>query len=344
MTRSQIQERQFQISQQTFALDQQRQVVEAQILAIQDQIYAKEQLRLPQIAAIRGYQDQIYTVQVNQLIPAQQLLDKATVSRDAYDKMTRDLISQQTYLGLTKTRWTEINIELVAAESMNKKIEDETSVTAKAAKAILDNWTNTKPALDNAAAPATTLKDITAATAVKAAGILASWNALNRTFTTTHVINTIYTSTGSAGTKPQTNKMYGGKIMSMNYGGMVPKYMAVGGAVGSDTVPAMLTPGEFVMNKAATKQFGPMLEEINNSKIPSMIEDMTPAVYSDNNSSVVMPAINSISTNVSDNSSTMYNYSIGITVPQSSASSNDIARAVIGQIKYIDSQRIRGQK
>ena len=132
--------------------------------------------------------------------------------------------------------------------------------------------------------------------------------------------------------------------MSMNYGGMVPKYMAMGGAVGSDTVPAMLTPGEFVMNKAATSRFGPMLEAMNNSKFPSMIEDMTPAVYSSNNSSVVMPTITSVATTVSDSSSTMYNYNIGITVPQSNASSNDIARAVIGQIKYIDSQRIRGQK
>ena len=343
MTRTQIQERQFQISQQTFALEQQRQVVEAQILAIQDQIYLKEQLRLPQIAAIRGFQDQIYTVQNNQLIPAQQLLEKATASRDAYDKMTRDLISQQTYLGLTKEGWTNITTELVAAESMNKKIEDETSATAKAAKAILDNWTNTKPALDNATGPATTLKDITSATAATAAGILSSWNALNRTFTTTHVINTIYTSTGSAGASTQ-KKMYGGQIMAMNYGGMVPKYMAMGGAVGSDTVPAMLTPGEFVMNKASTKRFGPMLESMNNSKFPSMIKDMTPAVYSSNNSSVVMPTITSVATTVSDSSSTMYNYNIGITVPQSNASSNDIARSVISQIKYIDSQRIRGQK
>ena len=98
------------------------------------------------------------------------------------------------------------------------------------------------------------------------------------------------------------------------------------------------------MNKAATKRFGPMLASMNNSKFPSMIQDMTPAVYSSNNSSVVMPTITSVATTVSDSSSTMYNYNIGITVPQSSASSNDIARAVIGQIKYIDSQRIRGQK
>jgi hypothetical protein len=139
-------------------------------------------------------------------------------------------------------------------------------------------------------------------------------------------------------------KMYGGKILPMNYGGMVPSYFAAGGRVGSDSVPAMLTPGEFVMNKAATKRFGPMLNQMNNSKFPSMIEDMTPAVYSSNNSSVVMPTITSVATTVSDSSTTMYNYNIGITVPQSNASSNDIARAVMSQIKYIDSQRIRGQK
>jgi hypothetical protein len=40
----------------------------------------------------------------------------------------------------------------------------------------------------------------------------------------------------------------------------------------------------------------------------------------------------------------MYNYNVGINVNESNASSNDIARAVIGQIKYIDSQRIRGQR
>jgi hypothetical protein len=40
----------------------------------------------------------------------------------------------------------------------------------------------------------------------------------------------------------------------------------------------------------------------------------------------------------------VYNYNVGINVPQSNANPDDIARAVIGQIKYIDAQRIRGQK
>jgi hypothetical protein len=355
MTRVQIEERQFQIGQQTFALEQQRQIVEANIQRIQDAVYAKEQLRLPQIAAIQGYQDKIYAVQTLQLIPSQKILEDTTKAKEAYEKITQDSIDQLTYLTRTQEQWITINTELVAAESMNKKIEDETSASAIAAKDILDNWTKTKPKLDESIKPATDLKGVIAESATKSASILASWNALNKTFTTTHIINTVYTSSGGGGSTGGTGsgggakgsvqlKAYGGKIMPMNYGGMVPKYMAMGGAVGSDTVPAMLTPGEFVMNRAATKQFGAMLNEMNNSKFPSMIEGMTPAVYSSNNSSIVSPTITSVATTVSDNSSTMYNYNIGITVPQSSASSNDIARAVIGQIKYIDSQRIRGQK
>jgi hypothetical protein len=127
--------------------------------------------------------------------------------------------------------------------------------------------------------------------------------------------------------------MYGGKIKPMNMGGVVPEYFAAGGRMGSDTVPAMLTPGEFVMNRKASKEFGPMLSMLNESKYPSMIGSS----YDGQGSSGNM-------TSISDNSSSVYNYNIGITVPKSNANPNDIARAVMGQIKYIDNQRIRGQR
>jgi hypothetical protein len=40
-------------------------------------------------------------------------------------------------------------------------------------------------------------------------------------------------------------------------GGKVPKHFAMGGsAKGMDTIPAMLTPGEFVIRRQAVKQFG----------------------------------------------------------------------------------------
>jgi hypothetical protein len=95
----------------------------------------------------------------------------------------------------------------------------------------------------------------------------------------------------------------------------------------------MLTPGEFVMNKRASQQFGPMLSMLNESKYPSMIG---PSYAGQNGSPNIV--------SVSDNSSSVYNYSVGISVPGSTASPNEIARAVIGQIKYVDNQRIRGQQ
>jgi hypothetical protein len=96
-------------------------------------------------------------------------------------------------------------------------------------------------------------------------------------------------------------------------GGMVPKYFVSGGfAKGTDTIPAMLTPGEFVINKNAANSIGTNnLNKLNNGQ--SM-------------------------------GNSVYNYSVGINVTNADANANDIARAVMGQIKYIDSQRIRGQR
>jgi hypothetical protein len=56
------------------------------------------------------------------------------------------------------------------------------------------------------------------------------------------------------------------------------------------------------------------------------------------------PTSNNISTSVNNNSSAVYNYSVGINVGGSNANANDIASAVISQIQYIDGQRIRGQR
>ena len=43
----------------------------------------------------------------------------------------------------------------------------------------------------------------------------------------------------------------------------IPMYDHPGDPKGTDTVPAWLTPGEFVVNKEATEMFGPMIKKIN---------------------------------------------------------------------------------
>jgi len=132
------------------------------------------------------------------------------------------------------------------------------------------------------------------------------------------------------------NRMFGGPILSKGKGGMgAVKAMAFGGrAIGSDTVSAMLTPGEFVMNKRASQEFGPLLSMLNESKYPSMIG---------NRGSAQIP-VNNISTSMNNNSTAVYNYSLGFNINGNNSNANDIARAVMKEIKNVDSQRIRGQR
>jgi hypothetical protein len=112
--------------------------------------------------------------------------------------------------------------------------------------------------------------------------------------------------------------LYGGgvgaySVMALAGGGMVkPKYFANGNfARGTDTIPAMLTPGEYVVRKNAVDNFG-----VNN--------------------------LNKINDGAYDGGA-VYNYSLSVNV-KSDANPNDIARTVISQIKQIDSQRIRNQR
>jgi hypothetical protein len=101
-------------------------------------------------------------------------------------------------------------------------------------------------------------------------------------------------------------------ITAMATGGLVSKHFAEGGySVGTDTVPAMLTPGEFVMNKYAVNSYG--------------IDKMK--------------AIN----NGTHESEKVYNYNLSVNV-KSDANPDDIARVVMTQIRQIDSQRIRTQR
>lgn len=102
-------------------------------------------------------------------------------------------------------------------------------------------------------------------------------------------------------------------LQSMSSGGMVkPKYFAVGGAArGTDIIPAMLTPGEFVMSKYAVSSYG--------------VDKMK--------------AINS----GTYEGEKVYNYNLSVNV-KSDANPDDIARVVMTQIRQIDSQRVRGQR
>jgi TP901 family phage tail tape measure protein len=107
------------------------------------------------------------------------------------------------------------------------------------------------------------------------------------------------------------NSILGSMGFNRARGGIIPKRYALGGRVlGTDTVPAMLTPGEFIMSRHAVQSYGiDRMKAINNGEYPD---------------------------------ASVYNYSIAVNV-RSDANPDEIARAVMTQIRQVDSKRLRGR-
>jgi hypothetical protein len=303
MTKDQIEERTYQIGQQTFLLEQQKKVIQDQITVIQDKNY--------------GIEQQIYTVKQNSLIPSQKIVDDTSTILKNYNETTDKIVASVKYLGQTADAWETNRIKIQAANAQLEFTKKNVQAAKSAAEGILAAWKQ----IDSKVITIKTIYETSGASAPQ------TMTADQKTVLSQNIKDL------SAKIQPQVQELQK-RIAGKALGGMVTKYMARGGAVGSDTVPAMLTPGEFIVNKTAAKQFGPMLKTINESKYPSMIG-------SSNASNI---PINNISTSVSDNSTAVYNYSLGFSINGNSSNPNDIARAVMTQIKNVDAQRIRGQR
>jgi TP901 family phage tail tape measure protein len=105
----------------------------------------------------------------------------------------------------------------------------------------------------------------------------------------------------------------GGSIPGYSIGGNVKGY-SVGGfaSMGTDTVPAMLTPGEFVIRRPAVQSIGlENLEKLNKT-----------GTYNDGS---------------------VYNYNLAVNVT-SDADPNKIANVVMREIRRVESQRVRGNR
>jgi hypothetical protein len=123
------------------------------------------------------------------------------------------------------------------------------------------------------------------------------------------------------------NKNMGGKIMKYARGNIV-------GTGGMDSVPAMLTPGEYVIRKAMVDKYGtPMFDAINQGSysMPKFNTSMGPeAKVSESNQSsanIVAPMYN--------------NYSVSVNVSGSNASADEIANKTIMKIKQMQNTKIR---
>jgi hypothetical protein len=334
LTATQINESQYLIDRQQYALAQQRATVESQIAAKQEQIYQIDLLRKPIIAEITRLEDLNYNY-TNKTIPdlqnklnlelaaveaqrtkwtdAQLAIDNANLSaKDFQDKLDK----ANTLVGTLKTLWGDItdkNLKLTIT-TIEQVIQQQQAFTKAGTVTTQDG--SSIPVDSSGRAADGTMPIAASKSSIAVADSQPTYNQQREA-----QIKAAADAAAAAAAKPKTlvpgTGIYLGSMFIppqyKSMGGVIPKYFASGGySRGTDTIPAMLTPGEFVMNKNAVDSFG-----VNN--------------------------LNKINNGASTDSS-VYNYNVGINVTNANADSNDIARAVIGQIKYIDAQRIRGQR
>jgi len=421
MTREQIEQRQFEIGQRIYQLEEQSEVKQRIIRDIKDEIDAGERAReafiresvLPIEREIEGLQakkqdhvDSIAKLEAQILAIQNEILGplqaEADILQKEYDNAI-DLIDQE------KQHWEDELTHLEAATTETTKFATEADKVKKAFDAALEIYKQIKDKTvtitvnyayggggggggggdgdglgsstitGNSVVTGTRVVDgrtVVTGTTNSAASTASAINPFVVTGTRVVDGRTVITGTQNRTLDPafirRNARMYGGKIRTMMGGGRVkPIYRPMGGLIpymnnggfrsrGSDTVPAMLTPGEYVVNKASSKAFAPFLNAINESKYPSIlaknISNARPIYSIPVQTSFIQPAYNVSSpsfsssptsianSSYSDNSSSVYNYSVGISVGGTNASPGNIAKAVMNEIKYLDSQRIRNQK
>jgi TP901 family phage tail tape measure protein len=312
-TSIQIAERQYQIDRLTYSLGLERAKIEAQIAGKQEQIYQIDLLRKPVIAEITRLEDLNYNY-ANNIIPA--LKTKLELELDAIEAQRLKWSDAALAIEGANLKTTAFTGKLTAAETLLTSISGLWgSITDKNLKVTI-----------------TTIEEVIKQQAQSQQNTVTPTSGLISNFTPSVTMPQSKLSPGDKGfigpvvpvtSKPTAtsnftsqgiqNKLKAMGVSLLSSGGMVPKYFAAGGySRGTDTVPAMLTPGEFVINKNAANSIG-----VSNLNKLNSGESLGGSVY---------------------------NYNVGINVTNADADADDIARAVMGQIKYIDSQRIRGQR
>jgi hypothetical protein len=276
--------------------------IEEKLYDISEQVYALEQKQIPLLNEIKKLQDDNYNYQVNSLAPLQAKLDKELAAIDAQRKKWNDI-----QLGVDGAR-----VRSQEYQNVLLNIEE----TLKRMKALWDE-------IGKASSKSLMLTVPQNASSLKGVDTIASNISSTVSNMSPEIIASKYISAAQAeqylvdqaitaqGLGPKYAGMLKG-MFGMASGGMVPKYYVSGGySKGTDTIPAMLTPGEFVVRKNAVDSFG-----INN--------------------------LNKINDG-SYGGSSVYNYNLNVNV-KSESNPDDIARTVMTQIRQIDNQRIRTQR
>jgi hypothetical protein len=134
LTRRQIEQRQFDIGQLIFALEERRDIVEAQIQRKQDEIFNLEQLKLPILEKIRIKEDEIYRLQE---------------AREDYLLNTIRPLEDRLWQ-LQNVDLYEANKKLTAAQKALQDAENTINQEVEKIEAQKNAWVTAKAAIDSA--------------------------------------------------------------------------------------------------------------------------------------------------------------------------------------------------
>ena len=341
LTRTQIEEKLYTISEQVYALEQEAIPINAEILRLREANYQIEQLQLVplqnklklELDAIQAQKDKWDAVALGVDGARVRGVEYQAVLRGHEDTLIRmkklwDGITSKELGAASLTTFADPAAETDAekAARLTKQLNDD---TAEIGTQIAD-LTNIMKDLQKTPISTLSTKKDTVNNQVLSSGLYGPTPALlpkiissasasgprGGAYTIIPTPKTApisYRSRAMGGVIPKVRyEPIPSQIQGYNRGGVIPKYFVAGGySRGSDTVPAMLTPGEFVVRRNAVESFG-----VNN--------------------------LNKINDG-SYGGSSVYNYSLNVNV-KSDSSPDDIARTVMTQIKRIDNQRIKGQR
>jgi len=329
------------------ALDQQRQGMEAsrdaQINKLTSGGLTRDQLE----QKIKTLKEQNYRIEQDTIAPLQEQARLAQVRLDIIEEDVQQQLEGLRIAGLTKDEWETQRTKIEAAEFATGKYNDMIARSKTAAEQLSSTWDEIlkkmneynsnqnlttsssssddtdpgkddtdpgkddtkKPKSKNPTPPPKTKYFPTPAPNLK--GVNMSMGVMGSKGPTLAPVKSAasFAAASKINVLPGITSKYG--VYRAN-GGMIQKFASGGFAFGTDTVPAMLTPGEFIVSKFAVDKFGvDNLRAINKGENPM--------------------------------SSSVYNYSLSINV-KSDANPNEIANTVMMKIKQIDSQRIRGSR
>jgi TP901 family phage tail tape measure protein len=381
MTREQIEQRQYEIARQTYRLEEQREAVQAKIQTIQDNIYSLEEQRELKLREIRDLEDKVYDLIEDQNNGQEALNKKIKTAELAVTDLEKALAAALKPVEDQLDQWELIELEIGKAETAGYNY----IAMLNQAKAIiagmgsLPGSTGTVPGAPSGSTPGATDDSNNTQTVIQKQIAelnrriaITRWRVNNEQLTATQKndlmalnIKRINEVKRLKGIPDMTGRIKPGTttqiidVPGFAKGGMIPGY-AMGGLVSkpllSDTVPAMLTPGEFVINRKASEQFAPLLSAINSGKSLSGLSNMLMSGSSilSNANRMSAPTFSDMgryrSSNVTSKNNTVapsansvYNYSLSVNVNGSNVDANTIANTVMTKIQQIDSQRVRRQ-